>query len=55
MSKDKKALKKLGPDKFTWSNQIQKKNIPLWTEAFDYAYKLGFSRGLKSGKDKNQK
>ena len=48
-----KAMEKLGMDKYVWSFEIQTNNIPSWTEAFDYAYKLGYTRGTKDGKDKD--
>ena len=45
--KEKELIKKLGPDKYNWSYNVQTKPIPSWTEAFDYAYQLGLERGQK--------
>lgn len=52
--KEKKLIEKLGQDKYDWAFNLQHKNFPSWTEAFDYAYKLGYSRG-KDGHSKDSK
>ena len=43
----KLLVKKLGEDKYHWAWEVQSKNFPFWTEAFDYAYNLGYSRAVK--------
>lgn len=32
---------KLYKEMLEWSHTIQQEPLPLWTEAFEYAYKLG--------------
>lgn len=43
--KEKKLIEKLGEDKYHWAFNVQHNNFPSWTEAFEYAYKLGLERG----------
>jgi len=46
-TKEKRLIKKLGPDKYHWAWKVQQNNFPFWSEAFDYALKLGIERGRK--------
>ena len=43
--KKNRLREKLGEDKYHWAWEIQNKPLPSWSEAFDYAYKLGLERG----------
>ena len=43
--KKERLIEKLGKDKYNWAYEIQTKPFPSWSEAFDYAYKLGLTKG----------
>lgn len=38
---------KLAQERDKWAHKIQTKPLPSWTEAFDYAYELGFQDAIK--------
>lgn len=44
--KEKQLIEKLGQDEYNWAYNIQSKPFPSWIEAFDYAYQLGYTRGI---------
>lgn len=50
--KEKKLIEKLGEDKYYFAYNVNTKPFPLWTEAFDYAYKLGLERGKNGNTNK---
>lgn len=45
--KEKRLIEKMGWDKYNWAWNIQREPFPSWSEAFDYAYKLGYERAKK--------
>ena len=50
--KKERLIKKLGYDRYYWAWEIQTQPFPSWFDAFEYAYKLGYERGLKASQDK---
>ncbi len=46
LNMSEKKRRKLSADQEHWATKVQTHPLPLWTEAFNWAYKLGYNKGL---------